>query len=460
MVACQLQCNSWRMLLQHIQDCQDFSDGSYLCFDDGREVRIGKCDSEGCRELKGRFASAVNSSLRSLTRRFSERKPKVSQVGESSLEPTSQPLLSSQQCFETAELPVNQHFLYEMTSTPEPSELYAPHDQTRQESCAVDPTQLESYSNQSEYPKYIHDYSDVTYEASGRQSLAIQRARNSYAESQCEQTTPGPITSNANMYLPTESTLVQPSPADLPAISPVPLVRTVARRGNVRRKPVLRQSLTDMETSRLSHATTTPVELASQIRPSAKPSSHPSFVRDSSKRFGSQPVTNNQQDLYTPPASQPGLTTPQSTVDSYLTTHASDFSGGSGAHYPSQWSSMTSNDSSSEDESLNHSLTSIFGTDAVMCDEPESVDVSFSMYGYQHRFSNPYGREVDLMGVSFDNYESTIVPTEPLSAPSPHNGAFNASYTSTWSNGTAPTNTNNGYVMPGCYFTNGVSEEQ
>lgn len=59
-------------MLQHVRTCSLLSKGVYRCFESGKVEKIGKCHTEGCQELKGRVATALNSVKRHFSGRGSK----------------------------------------------------------------------------------------------------------------------------------------------------------------------------------------------------------------------------------------------------------------------------------------------------------------------------------------------------------------------------------------------------
>ena len=74
MSGCGLQFSSPEFMHMHLKTSSCLSKSTYHCLEIGKEVRIGKCDSSGCQELKGRLVSAMSSSIESVKRRLSGRR--------------------------------------------------------------------------------------------------------------------------------------------------------------------------------------------------------------------------------------------------------------------------------------------------------------------------------------------------------------------------------------------------
>lgn len=82
MIGCEFQFESLEMMLQHLPLCTRLAQGVYYCVESGRNERVGKCSSPGCRDLKGRLTTVVNSSFNSVKRCLSGRSSKSQQHAE------------------------------------------------------------------------------------------------------------------------------------------------------------------------------------------------------------------------------------------------------------------------------------------------------------------------------------------------------------------------------------------
>jgi hypothetical protein len=82
MTGCERLFDYPELMLRHVHTCPRLSKGHYRCFESGKEEQIGKCDTEGCQQLKGRIVSAVNA----VKRHFSGRGSKSRQLIETCLQ--------------------------------------------------------------------------------------------------------------------------------------------------------------------------------------------------------------------------------------------------------------------------------------------------------------------------------------------------------------------------------------
>ncbi|KAG4430204.1 hypothetical protein IFR05_014306 [Cadophora sp. M221] len=97
MVGCELLFHSPESMHLHLKTCACLPRGLYRCIETKMQVKVGRCESDGCHELKDRFVSAVSSSFESVKRHLSGRRSKPKQ--------TSQP------CFEKELVPEEFHSL-------------------------------------------------------------------------------------------------------------------------------------------------------------------------------------------------------------------------------------------------------------------------------------------------------------------------------------------------------------
>ncbi|KAH7364778.1 hypothetical protein BKA65DRAFT_144325 [Rhexocercosporidium sp. MPI-PUGE-AT-0058] len=86
MIGCEQRFPAPEYMHLHLKSCGSLSKGLYRCIETGVPVKVGKCDSDGCQELKGGFVSAVSSSFESVKRHLSGRRSKPKQASQLYLE--------------------------------------------------------------------------------------------------------------------------------------------------------------------------------------------------------------------------------------------------------------------------------------------------------------------------------------------------------------------------------------
>jgi len=186
MSGCGLQFPSPEFMHMHLKTSSCLSKSTYHCLEIGKEVRVGKCDSSGCQELKGRLVSAMSSSIESVKRRLSGRQsntPPSTQtcsdentnaaefsVGESM--PLSEMSSSNQAHLLELETPVGNmsQVRYEMDDRPVPIELCSTPDFRHETNSFPQETIPSVHSSDGQDPLWSRQDKTYTYTTPEAQS--------------------------------------------------------------------------------------------------------------------------------------------------------------------------------------------------------------------------------------------------------------------------------------------------